>query len=94
MAVTKGRLMSAGSHLPHLLHLVKIQSEGCRANSNSLECQYSAVRARAILSLQVLLNKIFSHLRYLVILLSLRWIVPRDRVKILVVKEISYCNIF
>lgn len=70
MADTKGsvEMLSAGSHLPHLFHLLKIQSEGCRANSglvvwNVNTVQYSAVRARASLPLQVLLNEIFSHLR-------------------------------
>lgn len=38
--------------------------------------------------------KHFLTLDYPVILLSLRWIVPGDRVKIVVVKEISYWNIF
>lgn len=59
---------------------------------NSLECQYSAVRVRAILSLPVLLNEIFSHFRLSCDIVETEVDIPGDRAEI--VKEISYCNIF
>lgn len=57
-------MLSADSHLPPSLTqdtVRRMQSQWW--TGNNLECQYSAVRARAVLPFQVLINEIFSLLR-------------------------------